>query len=79
MGQDLINIEKELSKRIENLFLLRFNGNKSEFARAAKCRESTIRRIFKNEQSITFNLLLRIANALEVEVSELVKGLHLSN
>jgi len=77
--KDLEQIEKELSERIFDLFLKKFNGNKSEFARAAQCRESTIRRILKNEQSITFNLLLRIANALDIELSELTKGLSLSN
>lgn len=75
MHEQLEQIEAELSKRIYDLFLKKYNGNKSEFARASDCRESTVRRIFKNEQGITINLLLRIANALDIEVVELLKGL----
>ena len=77
MQNNLEHIEKELSSRIEALYVQKFAGNKSAFARAVDCRESTIRRIFKNEQSITFNLLVRIAHALDIEISELVKGLSL--
>lgn len=79
MQKGLEHIEEELSKRIYDLFLKKFNGNKSEFARAAHCRETTIRRILKNEQSITFNLLLRIANALDVQLETLVKGLSIED
>ena len=79
MQKGLADIEAELVQRIYSLFMKKYNGNKSELARAANCRESTIRRIFRNEQGITINLLLRIASALDIEVSELLKGLDLRN
>ncbi|WP_236688524.1 helix-turn-helix domain-containing protein [Flavobacterium akiainvivens] len=56
----------------------KYDGNKSEFARAAYCRESTIRRILRNEQGITINLLFRLAKALDIEVTDLLKGLSLT-
>nr|WP_322626463.1 helix-turn-helix transcriptional regulator [uncultured Flavobacterium sp.] len=79
MQSKLEQIEIELVKRIYNLFLKKYDGNKSEFARAAGCRESTIRRILRNEQGITINLLLRIAKALDVEVIQLLEGLSLTD
>lgn len=75
MQKQADEIEQELNKRIYNLFLVKFNNNKSKFASAAECSEGTIRRIFKNEQSITINLLIRIAGALDTTVSELLQGL----
>lgn len=77
MSDELAEIEAELSKRIYNLFIKKYDGNKSKFALASDCRESTIRRILRNEQGITINLLLRIAKALDVEITELLKGLSL--
>ena len=77
MQKELEHIESELTKRIFDLFLVKYDGNKSEFARASQCRESTVRRIFKNEQGITINLLLRMALALDTNVSELLKGLEI--
>ena len=58
MQKQLEKIEIELAQRIYKLFLIKFDGNKSAFARASMCNETTIRRIFRNEQGITFNLLL---------------------
>lgn len=75
MQKQLEKIEAELSQRIYKLFLQKFDGNKSAFARASQCKETTIRRIFKNEQGITINLLLRMAFALDVSVNELLKDL----
>ncbi|TRW21467.1 helix-turn-helix transcriptional regulator [Flavobacterium zepuense] len=77
MPNTLEEIELELSKRIYKLFLKKFGDNKSEFARASNCTEGTIRRILLNKQGITINLLLRIAKALEVEITDLLKGLSL--
>lgn len=75
MQKQLEKIEAELSQRIYKLFLQKFDGNKSAFARASQCKETTIRRIFKHEQGITINLLLRMAFALDVSVNELLKDL----
>jgi plasmid maintenance system antidote protein VapI len=73
MQKQLEKIEIELAQRIYKLFMEKFDGNKSAFARASQCKETTIRRIFRNEQGITVNLLFRLANALEVSVSDLLK------
>jgi transcriptional regulator with XRE-family HTH domain len=79
MQKQLEQIEIEIVQRIYKLFLVKFNGNKSEFARASKCTETTIRRVLRNEQGITINLLLRLCVALEIEVSELFDELPLKN
>ena len=79
MQKQLEDIEVELSHRIYKLFLKKFNGNKSAFARASNCTEGTVRRVFKNEQGITINLLLRFCCALGVEASDLVKGLKINS
>jgi len=79
MQKDLADIEAELVERIYSLFMKVYNGNKSEFARVAQCRESTVRRIFRNEQGITINLLLRISAALNVSASDLLNGLKIKN
>jgi len=68
-------IEIELTERIYKLFLIKFDGNKSEFARASQCSETTIRRVFRNEQGITINLLLRFAIALDTNASKLLEEL----
>lgn len=73
MQKQLEKIETELAQRIYKLFMEKFDGNKSAFARASECKETTIRRIFRNEQGITVNLLFRLANALQVPVADLLK------
>lgn len=79
MQEQLDKIEAELIERIYKLFMEKFKGNKSAFARAAECRETTIRRILRNEQGISINLLFRICHALEVEITELLKNLSIEN
>ena len=78
MQNQIEKSEVQLSQRIYELFLVKFEGNKSKFARASKCSEGTIRKVFLNKQSITFNLLLRFSSALDADLSELVKGLDLN-
>jgi plasmid maintenance system antidote protein VapI len=73
MQNKLKEIEIELGQRIYKLFLEKFDGNKSAFARASYCDETTIRRIFRNEQGITINLLLRLAFALNTPIADLLK------
>jgi plasmid maintenance system antidote protein VapI len=75
MQKQLEKIESELAQRIYKLFMEKFDGNKSAFARASECKETTIRRILRNEQGITINLLFRLANALQIPVNELLKDL----
>lgn len=73
MQKQLEKIEIELAHRIYKLFINKYDGNKSAFARASQCNETTIRRIFRNEQGITINLLIRISKALDIEPNELIK------
>jgi transcriptional regulator with XRE-family HTH domain len=75
MDKELENLEKEISNRLYNIFLIKYEGNKSAFARASDCTEGTIRRVFKNKQSITINLLLRLCQALQISASDLLEGL----
>ena len=74
MQNQIDQIEVELIQRIYKLFLKKFDGNKSEFARASQCTETTVRRVFKNEQGITINLLLRMCHALNIDANELFEG-----
>lgn len=77
MQKQLEKIEKELSQRLYKLFLAKFDGNQSAFARASNCSETTVRRIFQNKQGITLNLLMRFSYALDVSVVELLAGFQL--
>jgi len=77
MQKHLEEIEVELVKRIYKVFLVKFNGNKSEFARASNCSETTVRRVFRNEQRMTVDLLLRFCVALGVEVNEFFDGIRI--
>lgn len=70
-------IEIELVQRIYKIFLVKFNGNKSEFAKASSCSETTVRRVFRGEQRMTLNLLLRFCKALEKDINEIFEGINL--
>jgi transcriptional regulator with XRE-family HTH domain len=70
-------IEAELVNRLYKEFLIKFDGNKSKFAKASSCSETTVRRVFRNEQRMTVDLLLRFCAALGMKVSELFDHLEL--
>ncbi len=65
------NKEVELVNKIYKEFLSKFDGNKSKFAAASLCSETTVRRVFRNEQRMTVDLLLRFCSALGMKVSDL--------
>ena len=77
MQKRMEQIEVELVKRIYKLVLVKFNGNKSEFAKAAQCSETTVRRVFRNEQRMTLNLLLRFCFALQKDINEIFEGIEI--
>lgn len=79
MQKQMEQIEIELVKRIYKLFLSKFNGNKSEFAKATNCSETTVRRVFRNEQRMTVNLFLRFCFALGIETNEIFEGITILN
>ena len=75
MQNQLEEIKKEVTARIQKEFLKKFNGNKTLFAKTAGCDEKTIRLLFDFGQGMTLNLLFKLASALEMEPSDLLKGL----
>jgi hypothetical protein len=72
---ELDNIKETLTKRIYILFMEKHNGNKLQFAKKVGCDEKTLRLIFDNNQGMSMNLFFKIAYALEIEPSELIKDL----
>lgn len=64
-------IEKEIVNKIYKLFLEKFSGNNSRFANASDCSETTVRRVFRNKQRMTLNLLLRFCHALEIDIKDM--------
>lgn len=76
MQKRMEQIEIELVKRIYKEVLIKFNGNKSEFAKSAQCSETTVRRVFRNEQRMTLNLFLRFCFVLEIDINEIFEGIN---
>lgn len=79
MQKQLEEIKQEVTKRIYKEFMVKFGGNKLQFAKAAGCNEKTIRLLFDEGAGMTLNLLFKLAKALEVEPSELLKGLFIED
>ena len=77
MQKNIENIEAQVVDRIYKIFITKYNNNKSAFAKASGCTETTIRRVLRKEQGITINLLVRIAYALNTTVSDLTQGLQI--
>ncbi len=78
MLKHLDNIEEELIQKIYKLSLDKFNGNNSLFARKSNCSEGSIRRIFKHEQKMTFNMLLKLCYGLEIDLKVLLSDIDTS-
>lgn len=76
MQKELDEIKKEVTERIYQKFLKKYNGNKSQFAKDANVNESSIRNLF-NGQGTTLNMLFKICFALEISPSELLEGLEI--
>ncbi|WP_395044265.1 helix-turn-helix domain-containing protein [Flavobacterium sp.] len=75
--KQLDEIKETLTKRIYILFMEKYNGNKSRFAKDVGCDEKTLRLIFNNKQGMTMNLFFKIANALKIKPEDLIKGLQI--
>jgi DNA-binding Xre family transcriptional regulator len=65
-------IEKIIVEKIYKEFLLKYEGNKSKFAKASFCSETTVRRVFSNKQRMTVDLLLRFCDALNIKITDLL-------
>ena len=72
MLKQLDKIEEELIQKIFKLSIEKFNGNNSLFARMSNCSEGSIRRIFKNEQKMTFHMLLKLCYGLEIDLKDIL-------
>ncbi|MDD3772952.1 MAG: helix-turn-helix transcriptional regulator [Weeksellaceae bacterium] len=75
MQKSFEEIEAELVKRIYKSFLVKYQGNKSEFARISQCTETTVRRVFRNEQRMTLNLFLRFCTALDIKIEQIFRDI----
>lgn len=75
MQKQLDEIKKEVTERVRKEFDKKFKGNKTQFAKKAGCDEKTIRLLFDFEQGMTLNLLFKLAYALELNPSDLIKDL----
>ena len=67
-------VEVELVNKIYKEFLLKYEGNKSKFAKSSQCSETTVRRVFSNKQRMTLDLLLRFCDALNINIIDLFKS-----
>ena len=76
--QKQLDILKEiLIRKIYTLFIDKYQGNKSAFAKQVGCDEKTIRLIFDGNQGMSLNLFFKICYALKITPSELLKDLEL--
>ncbi|WP_264543051.1 MULTISPECIES: XRE family transcriptional regulator [Flavobacterium] len=75
MQKQLDDIKKEVTRRIHQEFLKKFDGNKTHFAKKAGCDEKTIRLLFDFGQGMTLNLLFKLAFALDLNPSDIIKDL----
>ncbi len=79
LAKQLDRIKNELTDRIFVLFIQKYNGNKSQFARAAEVNESSIRDLFNKKQGMTVNMLFKLCYALEIKPTDLIDGLMIVN
>ena len=77
MQKELEEIKVEVTKRIHKEFMTKFAGNKLQFAKAAGCDEKTLRLLFDEGSGMTLNLLFKLCKALELQASDVLKGLTL--
>lgn len=60
-----------LGKKIEELYKRQYSSQNA-FAKAVECDERTIRRVIRGEQNISLLLLRRIADTLNMSVTDLL-------
>jgi hypothetical protein len=71
MQNHFVQIEINLVNKIYKNFLIKFEGNKTKFAKAALCSETTVRRVFSSKQRMTLDLFLRFCSALDINVQQI--------
>lgn len=77
LEKQLEKTKKEVTKRLHELFMSKYQGNKLRFAKDAKCDEKAIRLLFDEGQGMTLNLLFKLCYALNTTASELLKGIEI--
>jgi plasmid maintenance system antidote protein VapI len=77
--KQLDKIKQELTHRIHLRFMSKYKGNKLRLAKAAKCDEKTIRKLFNEGQGMTINLLFKLAYALDTTPAKLMEGLNIKD
>ncbi|MCW3126493.1 MAG: hypothetical protein JWO03_2151 [Bacteroidetes bacterium] len=81
MDKEVLRFKIEVTKRLYALHQEKFGGNNVHLAQVSGCSESTIRNIFAKlkdkdkGQDITLGMAYRLSHALEINLSDLVKGL----
>ena len=71
MQNNFEQIEIKLVNKLYKIFIEKYDGNKSKFAKASKCSETTVRRVFSSKQRMTLDLFLRFCYALEINVQQI--------
>lgn len=77
MQKELDAIKKEVTNRIHEEFLVKFDGINRKFAKAVGCNEKTIRKLFDENQGMSLNLFFKLASALDIAPSKLLEGLEI--
>jgi DNA-binding Xre family transcriptional regulator len=77
LEKQLDKLKKEVTKRLYDLFMAKYQGNKLRFAKDAKCDEKAIRLLFDEGQGMTLNLLLKLCYTLNISPSELLKDIEI--
>lgn len=77
LEKQLDKIKKEVTQRLYEHFMVRYEGNKLRFAKDAKCDEKTIRLLFDEGQGMTLNLLFKLCFTLNVSPSKLLEGIEI--
>lgn len=75
--KQLEKLKKEVTKRLYELFMAKYKGNKLKFSKDAGCSEKAIRLLFDEGQGMTLNLLFKLCYSLEISPSELLKDLEI--
>ncbi|MEE1897445.1 hypothetical protein V1389_03795 [Flavobacterium rakeshii] len=77
MQKELDDIKKEVTQRIYKEFQIQFGGNNRQFAKVVGCNEKTIRLLFDHNQGMSLNLFFKLAAAINMTPSDLLKGLEM--
>ena len=78
MQKQLDIIKQLVTKKMYTLFIEKYQGNKSNFAKDVGCDEKTIRLIFDHNQGMSMNLFFKICYALKVKPSDLLNDIEIT-